>query len=66
MILKKFITDKMANTNAKTPRFRRSVNEPLGIIFKGLLTNYLVFDKIVNLFWQIFYTYGQFFMVLNG
>jgi len=30
------------------------------------LSDYLLFDKIVNLFLQIFYTFGQFFIVLNG
>ena len=41
----------------------------LGILLKdfGLfLSNYLVFGKIVNLLWQIFHTYGQIFIVLNG
>ena len=34
--------------------------------FGHFLSNYLVFGKIVNLLWQIFYTFGQIFIVLNG
>ena len=34
--------------------------------FGLLLSNYLVFGKIVNLLRQIFHTFGQIFIVLNG
>ena len=34
--------------------------------FGIFLIDYSVFGKIVNLFWQIFNTFGQIFIVLNG
>ena len=34
--------------------------------FGHFLSNYLVFGKIVNLLWQIFYSFGQFFIVQYG
>ena len=34
--------------------------------FGHFLSNYLVFGKIVNLLWQLFYTFGQIFIVQNG
>ena len=30
------------------------------------MSNYLVYGKIMNLLWQIFYTFGRNFVVLNG
>ena len=46
---------------AKFRHFGKKIN-----FFGHFLSNYLVFGKIVNLLWQIFYTFGQIFIVLNG
>ena len=34
--------------------------------FGNFLSNYLLFGKIVNLLWQIFYTFGLICIVING
>ena len=32
----------------------------------AILSNFLVFEKIANLLWQIFYSFGQIFIALKG
>ena len=36
------------------------------ISFWPFLSNFLVFEKIANLLWQIFYSFGQIFIALKG
>ena len=42
----------MANTNAKTPRFRRSVNEPLQVEMYRTERNHLSFEWQLRIRWR--------------